>query len=143
MTWGDLTWPISYSFVNCKSYVLTINISIERTVHIRRTYVKCTLIARGACESSVHTIFIKKKLLWRKIPVRIRELSIHQNQIKNSSNPLVKTKINQTKTFYTKNMEGKEEKEDQKKLNIAVDCRKMHNIPNHFDLRACDYRNIY
>lgn len=72
---------------------------------------------------------------------RIDSFTIHHNQIKNSSNPLVKTKINQTKTFYTKNMEGKEEKQDQKKLNIAVDCRKMHNI--HFDLRACDYRNIY
>lgn len=74
---------------------------------------------------------------------RINCFTIHQNQIKISSNPLVKTKINQTKTFYTKNMEGKEEKEHQKKLNIVVDCRKMHNIPNHFDLRACDYRNIY
>lgn len=75
---------------------------------------------------------------------RIDSFTIHHNQIKNSSNPLIKTKINQTKTFFfTKNMEGKEEKEDQKKLNIAVDCRKMHNIPNHFDLRACDYRNIY
>lgn len=49
---------------------------------------------------------------------RIDSFTIHHNQIKNSRNPLVKTKINQTKTFYAKNMKGKEEKEDQKKLNL-------------------------
>lgn len=66
--------------------------------------------------------FYKKKMIMKKNPSkdkRIDSFTIHHNQIKNSSNPLVKTKINHTKTFlFTKNMEGKEEKQDQKKLNL-------------------------
>lgn len=69
-------------------------------------YVKCTLIARGACESSVNTIFIKKKMIMKKNPSkdkRIDSFTIHHNQIKNSRNPRKnQNQSNKNLLFYKK-----------------------------------------
>lgn len=86
--------------VDCKSLVHTITILIERTVNIRQTYVMRTPTAPGACESPINKISIKHDYEKNHHKdKRIDSLTIHQNQIKNSYNPILKSKIKQTDTL--------------------------------------------
>lgn len=124
--------------VNCKSLVHTITISIEHTVNVGQTYLMRKPTAPGASKSAINKISIKYDYEKNHHKdKRIDSLTIHQNQIKNSYNPILKSKIKQTDT-----LKWKAKKKNGKRRNwilkYTVDFRENEKrFPFHFDLQAC------